>query len=213
MIFADRTDAGIQLGELLSEHHVTGDVVLGLARGGVPVAAEVARILNLPLDVLVVRKLGAPHQPEFALGALAEDGTTLVDDRVMSRLGVSQDYLEAVKAEQALILHHRVSLLRRDRPELKLTDAAVIIVDDGLATGLTARVACAYARNQGARRIVLAVPVAARDTLAHLTEADQVITLSSPEEFSAVGAFYEDFTQVTDEQARALLDEADDHRS
>lgn len=212
-MFASRTDAGLQLAESLVAQRVSADLVLGLARGGMPVAVEVAQTLKLPLEVLVVRKLGAPNQPEYAIGALAEDGTVLLDQRVIAALGVGSDYLERIHAEQLQVLTQRVERFRAGRKPLNLQGRSVIIVDDGLATGLTARVACQFARKAGASHIVLAVPVAAQDTVNTITEADEVIALATPEPFYAVGGYYDDFTQVTDEQVQALLGDTDTRSS
>jgi len=208
-VFANRADAGRRLGAQLLELRDEEPVVLGLPRGGVPVAAEVAAALRAPLDVIVVRKLGAPVQPELAMGAIGELGTRVLDEQVLRSTAVTADELEAVEARERAELDRRVAELRHGRARIPLDGRVAIVVDDGLATGSTARVACRVARDLGARRVVLAVPVAAAETLRQgIDEADEVVTLEAPEPFLAVGRHYQDFTPTTDAEVRAALDQA-----
>ncbi|MGN6333800.1 MAG: phosphoribosyltransferase family protein [Motilibacteraceae bacterium] len=212
--FRDRTDAGRRLADhLITVPHGPGRgddvVVLGLPRGGVPVAAEVARALGAPLDVIVVRKLGVPWQPELAMGALGEGGVLVLDQRVLRATGVGPEELGEVEQREAAELAARALRLRGDRPPVPLAGHTALIVDDGVATGSTALAACKVARERGASGVVLAVPVAPPESLPVLrTVADDVVALLTPEQLVAVGEWYEDFTPTTDEQVRALLAQA-----
>ncbi len=207
MVFQDRKDAGERLGEALnSSKRVEGAVVIGLAKGGVVVAAEVARCLGLSLDVLVVRKVGAPDNSELALGAVAGEGHGVFNEELIARLGVSKEYVEreAERQREEIVLRNR--LYRKERRAIPLAGKDVIIVDDGIATGSSVEVAIAAIRAEGASKIVLAVPVASKEALDRLTqEVDKVVCLSTPLPFFAVGAFYESFSQVTDEEVCALI--------
>ncbi len=209
MAFANRVDAGRDLAAGLE--HLKGDdvVVLGLPRGGVPVASEVARLLGATFDVIVVRKLGVRLQPELAMGAIGEGGVCIVNDRVVRMARIDHAQLVAVEQRERLELERRASRFRMHRPRTPLVERIAIVVDDGVATGSTARAACEVARAQGARRVVLAVPVAPRATLDELAAvADEVICLEAPVSFFAVGQFYRDFPQMSDEEVVALLDRA-----
>ncbi len=209
--FEDRVDAGRQLGRRLSKLRGEDVVVLGLPRGGVPVAFEVAAALDAPLDVIVVRKLGLPYQPELAMGAIGEGGARVLDNRVLSRARVDESELEAVEDHERAVLENRVARFRRGRNRLDLTGRTALIVDDGIATGSTARVACRIARQQGAARVILAVPVAPAETLADLAdmgEPDEVVCLSTPPQFTAVGYHYRDFSPTEDDEVVQLLDRA-----
>ena len=209
--FTDRVDAGTQLAERLESLRGQEAAVLGLPRGGVPVAAAVAAALDLPLDVIVVRKLGVPAQPELAMGAIGEDGVRFLNTALIERAGVSPAQLDAVERLERAVLDKRVSRFRRGRPRLDLSRKVAVIVDDGIATGATARVACRVARRLGAARVVLAVPVAAAASVRELragTEADEVVAVGAPESFSAVGAHYEDFRPTTDDEVAIILDRA-----
>ncbi len=224
--FADRTEAGARLGERVVEridrldrrsgwpgrHRDLGQgvAVLGLPRGGVPVAFEVARALEAPLDVVVVRKLGVPSQPELAMGAIGEDGVRVLDRRVVADAHVTEADISAVAAREHEELERRVARLRRDRPRLAVADRLVVIVDDGMATGSTARAACQVVRQLGAAFVVVAVPVGSADTVRRLREADEVICLVTPSPFRAVGLHYRDFTPTTEAEVIALLDRASD---
>lgn len=206
MLFTDRVDAGQRLAQAL--RHLEGDkpVVLGLPRGGVPVAFEVARALGAPLDVIVVRKLGVPYHPELGFGAIGEGGVRVISDDIVRRSGVGQDDITAVERAEEAELERRAVRFRGDRPQLALDGRTVIVVDDGIATGATAAAACQVVRVQGAARVVLAVPVAAPDAVARLSsEVDDVVCLSVPHMFRAVGEWYEDFAQTSDQEVVALL--------
>jgi putative phosphoribosyl transferase len=207
-IFEDRVDAGRQLGRQLRKLRGQDIVVLGLPRGGVPVASEVAAALDAPLDVIVVRKLGLPYQPELAMGAIGEGGTRVLEQRVLAQSQISEKELEAVEARERVVLENRVVQFRKGRSRRDLTGRIAVIVDDGIATGSTARVACRIARRLGAARVVLAVPVAPADTLGALTEPDEVVCLATPRHFSAVGYHYRDFSPTEDEEVVQLLDAA-----
>ena len=209
MRFRDRDDAGRRLGETLAARvpDPTGVVVLGLPRGGVPVARHVANALGAPLDVLCVRKLGLPSRPEFGMGAIGEGDVCVLDRNVVARAGVSEAAIDEVVRRERAELLRRTERYRGDRPPLSLTDRIAIIVDDGLATGSTARAALRVARAMGARRVVLAVPVAPPDTVTALREvADDVFALSTPSRFTAVGEWYDDFAPTTDAEVIASLD-------
>lgn len=207
--FADRRQAGRALAGLLAgmDRHAWHDpLVLGLPRGGVPVAFEVAATLGAVLDVLVVRKLGAPSQPELGLGALAEGGGPLVDAELVRALGVSSADLDDVVARERRELARRVAVYRGGRARARVAGRDVVLVDDGLATGGTARAGLRALRAQGARRVVLAAPVAPPDTVRSLrAEADDVVVVRTPAPFRAVGAWYRSFAQLADDEVVALL--------
>ena len=207
-IFEDRVDAGRQLGRRLAELRGQDIVVLGLPRGGVPVAFEVAAALDAPLDVIVVRKLGLPYQPELAMGAIGEGGTRVLEERVLAHARVSDTELQAVEDHERAVLENRVVRFRKGRTRQDLTGCIAVIVDDGIATGSTARVACRVARQLGAARVILAVPVAPADTLRSLTEPDEIVCLATPHIFSAVGYHYRDFSPTEDDEVVQLLDAA-----
>jgi len=206
MRFKDRVDAGKRLGEKLVEQGVVDAVVLGLPRGGVPVAFEVAQALAAPLDVIVVRKLGVPFQPELAMGAIGEDGVRILNHEVLNVAGVSAAELAAVEDRERRELALRANRFRGDRPRLSLEGRTALVVDDGIATGSTARAACEVARAHGAARVVLAVPVVARSSVGELaTVADEVVYVEAPEAFFAVGQWYRNFPQTSDEEVIAAL--------
>jgi putative phosphoribosyl transferase len=209
-MFRDRTDAGRQLAERLKPR--PGDevaVVLGLPRGGVPVAFEVARELDAPLDVIVVRKLGVPYQPELAMGAIGEDGVRILNHEVLAMAGVSRDEVATVERSERGELERRAARFRGSRPRTSLVGRTAIVVDDGIATGSTARAACEVARAHGASRVILAVPVAPPSSLASLADvADELVCLATPEPFYAVGQFYRDFSQTSDKEVVELLERA-----
>jgi predicted phosphoribosyltransferase len=209
MPFLDRRDAGRQLAAKLKDH--AGDpgvVVLGLPRGGVPVAYEVARALHAPLDVLVVRKLGVPGRRELAMGAIASGGTRVLNRDVIDALRIAPAELESVAANELVELERQQRTYRGDRPFPNLRGRIVIVVDDGLATGSSMRAAVGALRQSGPKRIVIAVPVAAPDTARSLREEADVVCLSTPAEFQAVSTWYEDFSQISDEEVRSLLEAA-----
>jgi putative phosphoribosyl transferase len=203
--YRDREDAGRQLAERLAGLVGEPDViVLGLVRGGVPVARVIADRLGAPLDVLVVRKLGMPWAPEVAFGALGPGGVRVLNDVVAARLG-PDDVADVQRREQAE-LERREARYRAGRPPLDLAGRTAVIVDDGLATGATARAAVQVARHLGARRVVVAVPVGSQEAYEMLAaEADQVICAQRPPEFGAVGAYYEDFHEVSDDEVNEAL--------
>lgn len=204
--FRDRPAAGRALGAALRDRHDSSAVVLGLPRGGVPVAAEVAAALQAPLDVYVVRKLGAPDQPELAMGAIAGGGVRVLNEGLVHRLGVSGDAVEQVAAAELVELLRREHEYRGDQPPPELAGCTVLLVDDGLATGATMRAAVEAVRAARPERVVVAVPVGSPDACALVgAVADEVVCLHSPESFGTVGAHYADFTQTTDEQVRRLL--------
>lgn len=206
-IFDDRAAAGRALAKALESHRGAADaIVLGLPRGGVPVAFEIAEALDLPLDVLVVRKLGLPWQPELAMGAIASGGALVRNDEVVRYLGGREDAFEAVRAREQVELVRREHDFRGEQPALDLRQRTGILVDDGLATGATMEAAVRALRALGARRVVVAVPVAspeARDRIAAV--ADEVVCLAAPAFFSAVGQWYRDFAQTSDDEVRDLL--------
>ena len=190
-LFIDRADAGRRLAMLLEHLRGQDAVVVGLPRGGVPVAFEVARTLGAPLDVIVVRKLGVPFQPELGMGAIGEGRARVVDKAVQVAAGVSAEELAAVEASERAELERRVQRFRGARPPLSLAGRTVVVVDDGIATGSTARAACQVARAKGAARVVLAVPVAPPESVATLShDANEVVCIEMPKSFRAVGEFY-----------------------
>ncbi|GAT74202.1 phosphoribosyltransferase [Microbacterium hydrocarbonoxydans] len=203
--FRDRIEAGRMLAARLREKPPPTPVVLGLPRGGVPVAAEIAHALDAPLDVLVVRKLGVPWHREVAMGAVGEDGATVLNTEVTAAARVTLDDVEAAEQRERAEVEQRVLRFREGRPPVPLTGRTAVIVDDGIATGATMRAACSIARARGAASVVVAVPVAAPDALSALDEADDVICLRAPEDFMAVGMHYLDFRQVDDSEVVELL--------
>jgi predicted phosphoribosyltransferase len=207
MRFRDRLDAGQAVARLLSAYAGRSDVImLGLPRGGVPVAAEIARALGAPLDVFLVRKLGVPGHEELGFGAVAEGGVRVLNEPLVADLDLSPRAIEHVATLEGLELTRRQKLYRNGRSAPSLRDRVVILVDDGLATGATMEAAIAAARQQGPARVVVAAPVGARETCDRLRRlADDLVCAAMPEPFEAVGLWYEDFRQTTDEEVRALL--------
>jgi putative phosphoribosyl transferase len=212
VLFADRVDAGRQLAHRLEHLRGQDVVVLGLPRGGVPVAFEVADVLDAPLDVLVVRKLGVPFRPELAMGAIGEGGSRVLDAAVLADTKVTDEELMAVERRERTRLKELVASLRRGRDRIDLTGRIAVIVDDGIATGSTARVACEAARGLGTARVVLAAPVGPAGITPELTGADQVVCMSVPVRFRAVGYHYVDFSAPSEEQVLSLLDAAAQRR-
>jgi predicted phosphoribosyltransferase len=206
MIFLDRRDAGRRLAAVVSGRVMGRSVVAGMARGGVPVAFEVAAALGSPLDVVVVRKLGHPRQPELGLGAMAEEGIRLVNEALVRQLGVSAEVLEAVAARQGAELERRLVRYRTGRAPVPVRDLTAIVVDDGLATGFTARAAVEVMRRRHAAAVVLAVPVGPPDTVAALAAvADDVVCVETTDRFFGLSQWYEDFSQVSDDEVASLL--------
>jgi predicted phosphoribosyltransferase len=204
--FADRHDAGRQLAERLLPLADEDPVVVGLPRGGVPVAEEIATALGAPLEILSVRKLGAPHNPEYGIGAIAEDGTRVFDPEALAVLGIDNGTLESIVARETAELRRRVSAYRGDRQALPLGRRTVIVVDDGVATGVTDTAALRAIRRLRPRHLVLAVPVCPPDSLARLRgEADDVVCLVVPALLYGVGQWYRDFSQVDDREVIAAL--------
>lgn len=208
--FEDRFEAGRVLAESLRSYAHRPDVlVLALPRGGVPVGFEVARVLGVPLDVFLVRKLGTPGQEELAMGAIASGGVRILNREVIDELGISAEVLDAVTAAEQRELMRREQDYRQGRPAPELEGRTVLLVDDGLATGSTMRAAVAAVREHDPARVVVAVPVAPVDTCERFRrEADEVVCVRTPEPFYAVGLWYENFGQTSDAEVRALLAQA-----
>jgi predicted phosphoribosyltransferase len=208
MRFADRAEAGQVLAELLLGLRDEDVVVLALPRGGVPVAAPVARALHAPLDVILVRKVGLPMQPELAMAAVGEGGVFVPNRYVLQSLAVDDGVVAAAAAEQLEVVRQRAQLLRAVRPAEPLAGRIALIVDDGLATGSTALAAVQVARAHGAERVIVAAPVAPPDGLAELrAECDDLVVAATPSPFDAIGRFYDDFTQVSDDEVVQVLAE------
>jgi len=206
MRFADRAEAGRLLAGRLEHLREDRPVVLGLPRGGVPVAYEVARELGAPLDVIVVRKLGVPWLPELAMGAIGEGGSRVVDAETVRRAGVTDDALCEVERRESAELRRRAETYRAGRAAVPVAGRAVIVIDDGIATGATARAACLVAAARGVARVVVATPVLPRDLISPLSAvADEVVWLVAPEPMVAVGNWYHDFSQLTDAEVVELL--------
>jgi putative phosphoribosyl transferase len=210
MIFTNRTEAGRVLARLLTRYANRPDViVLGVPRGGVPVAFEVAAALRAPLDIFVLRKLGVPGHEELAFGAIANRGVRILDSDVINGMGLTQLDIELVTAEEKQELQRRERTYRGARPELDMQGFVVILVDDGIATGSSIRAAIRAIRQMNPARIVIATPVAPASTCNRLrSEVDELVCAETPEYFYGVGQFYEDFSQVSDEDVRELLDRA-----
>lgn len=209
LMFDDRAEAGRRVAERLDHLRGRDVVVLGLPRGGVAVAFEVAAALGAALDVIVVRKLGVPFRPELAMGAIGEGGFRVVDPSVVERAHVTPDELAAVESHERGVLESQVARFRRGRARLDPRGRLAVIVDDGVATGSTARVACEVARQLGAAGVVLAVPVAPAEAVGDRLGADEVVCVSTPTTFYAVGQAYRDFSPTSEQQVVALLDEAE----
>lgn len=209
MVFKDRAAAGRRLAVSLQEFRNENPIVLALPRGGVPVGYEVARALNAPLDVLIARKLGAPGQPELGIGAIAPGGVRVLNEEAIDMLGIREAEIEAIAAEEERELARRLRRFRGDRPPPALRERTVILVDDGLATGVTAKAAIRAIRKEEPRRIIFAVPVCASDTARSLSEeVDALVCLEAPPSFGAVGLWYQNFEQTSDEEVLEWLERA-----
>lgn len=208
MEFEDRSDAGRRLAKALSRYKKRHPIVLALPRGGVPVAAEVAAALEAPLDLILVRKIGVPTQPELAMGAVVDGAAPIVvrNDEVIELSGTTSDEFEATCARELEEIERRRQLYLGDRARAEIAGQVVIVIDDGIATGATTRAALQAIRNQKPKELVLAVPVAPPDTIAQLRgQVDALICLETPELFGAIGYFYRDFRQVSDQEVIAIL--------
>jgi predicted phosphoribosyltransferase len=206
--FEDRRQAGRALAKELRAYRGQNALVLGIPRGGVPVAAEVATALDADLDVIVARKLGAPGEPELAIGAVTANGGEYLDERIASRVGATRSYIESVREEQVAEARRRETRFRGNRPAETISNRVVILVDDGLATGATMRAAVRSARKHRPARLIVAVPVGSREACAALrAEADELVCPSEPEPFGAVGYFYGDFSPVEDAEVEHILRE------
>ena len=204
--FRNRSEAGKLLAEKLTAHANKDVLVLALPRGGVPVAFEIAKTLKVPLELLLVRKLGVPGHEELALGAVASGGVRVLNDDIVESLGISQEIIELVTNREKAELERRENLYRGDKPFPKLQGKMVIVVDDGIATGATMRVAVKALRQRKAAKIIVAAPTSALDTYEQLQrEANEVVCLATPEPYLAVGTWYDDFSQTTDEKVKTLL--------
>jgi putative phosphoribosyl transferase len=205
-MWRNRVEAGQALAEILKDYTGPDTVILGIPRGGVIVAAEVASRLKLPLDILITRKLGAPSNPELGIGAIAPDGETVIDQGLVRYLNVTPEYLKNEKAAQLEELRRRDKLYRGTDSKPDWSGKTLVLVDDGIATGATIKAAALYAKRQGAKHVIISAPVAPADTAERLADsADGFVFLNTPEYFSAVGAFYTDFSQTTDEEVRQAL--------
>jgi predicted phosphoribosyltransferase len=208
-VFHDRQSAGALLGADVSKAELEHPVVLGLPRGGVPVAARVAEAINAPLDVILVRKLGVPHQPELAMGAIGEDGVVIVNHDVVRATGVGDAEFAEVESRERAELARRLHYVRAVRPREPLAGCSAVIVDDGIATGATVRAAIGVARANGAREVTVATPVAPPEIVEMLkSEADRVICLAQPEPFGSVGRWYRTFDAVSDSEVVELMSTA-----
>ncbi|MBE9169774.1 phosphoribosyltransferase [Pleurocapsales cyanobacterium LEGE 06147] len=210
MLFQDRIEAGQRLAQKLTAHANRRDVlVLGLPRGGVPVAFEVAKALNAPLDVFLVRKLGVPGHKELAMGAIASGGVRILNEEIVKSLGLSEEEIARVAAQEQRELERREQVYRGDRLPLEVSDRLVILVDDGLATGATMHAAAVAIRQQHPKRIIAAVPVSAPETCNEFqVEVDEIICAETPRPFFAVGLWYKEFSQTSDAEVRDLLQRA-----
>ncbi|WP_226021877.1 phosphoribosyltransferase [Halomicrobium salinisoli] len=207
MPFSNRTDAGRQLAALLDREDVDADVVLGIPRGGLPVARPVADRLGAPLDIVVASKIGAPRNPELAIGAAAADGSAWLNHDLIERLGVARNYVERQRQREARAAAQKAQHYRGERAPPALAGRRVVVVDDGIATGATARACLRQVRAAGAARVVLAVPVGSPRTVEELqAEGQEVVAVETPPHFRAVGQFYRQFGQVSDAEAMTYLD-------
>lgn len=210
MGFQDRTEAGQRLAAMLKPYANRSDVlVLGLPRGGVPIAYEVAKVLNAPLDIFLVRKLGVPRHEELAMGAIASGGVRELNQEVVSSIRISHETIDKTAAEEQQELERRERNYRGNRPPLNVCDHTVILIDDGLATGASMRVAATALRQQQPKQIIAAVPVSAPENCKpSQVNADEIVCVETPQQFRAIGLWYEQFPQTSDEEVKQLLDQA-----
>jgi putative phosphoribosyl transferase len=207
--FGDRRDAGRQLAERLVRYRGEDPVVLALPRGGVPVGYEIACVLRAPLDIFIARKLGAPGRPELGIGAVAQGGLRVLNPQAIRALGITKEYIERIAAEETAEIERRLRILRGDRPELEVRGRTLILVDDGLTTGVTAYAAVQALRRRNPRRIVFAVPVCAAQAAETVgSEVDGLICLKTPSGLTAISLWYRNFEQVQDEEVVELLESA-----
>jgi putative phosphoribosyl transferase len=205
-MFRDRIDAAEQLAALVEERSVEVDLVLAIPRGGLPLGRVIADHLDRPLDIVVARKIGAPSNPELAIGAVASDGTTWLNEPLIANLGVSESYIDEARAAEGAAAEEKLRRYRGERDPPAVAGKHVLVVDDGVATGATTTACLRHLRGEGAAAVTLAVPVGSRQALEALrTEADQVLCLETPDPFGAVGQYFASFEQVSDEEARAFL--------
>ena len=206
--FSDRVDAGKSLAKALSNFVAKNGLVLAIPRGGVVVGFEIAQALRLPLDVIIPHKLGAPYNPELAIGAITEDGSTVLDENLIAYLDVTREYIFEESERQKIEIKRRLGLYRQNLPSLDLKGKDVIVVDDGIATGSTMKAALLSVKNKGATTITVAIPVGPPSTIKELEKrANRVVCLYMPEYFQAIGQFYDDFSQTTDDEVIGLLRE------
>ena len=204
--FSDRVEAGKRLASAMRDFDGKNGIVLAIPRGGVVVGYEIAKALSLPLDVIIPRKIGAQDNPELAIGAMTEDGTIILDDNLITYIGVQRDYIKAESERQKHEIERRLKLYRQNEPYPSLKGLDVVIVDDGIATGSTMKAALASVKNRGASTVTVAVPVGPPSTIKELKkQAARVVCLYTPEYFQAIGQFYTDFNQTTDEEVIQLL--------
>jgi predicted phosphoribosyltransferase len=207
MTFRDRIDAGRQLAAKLKRYQQQKNtLILALPRGGVPVGFEVAQTLHLPLDIFLVRKLGVPGQEELAMGAIAMGDVEVLNENIVQQLGISREIIDEIKQQQLKVLQHRNLLYRENRPFPSLKKQTVILIDDGIATGATIRAAIVAIKKLGCEKLIIATPVAPADTYHELkNQVDEIYCLQIPEPFYAIGNWYQDFSQTTDDEVRNLL--------
>lgn len=212
MFFQNRAEAGRMLAQRLTQYRDRSTIVLALPRGGVAIGYEIARALNVPLDVMITHKIPAPDNPEYAIGAVAENGETQLNRPEIEALGISQAYIDQEKRVQMEEINRRKNLYRRGKSFPSLKDRTVIIADDGVATGYTMMAAIKAVKAQGPRKVIVAVPVGPGETIEELaTMVDEVVVKSTPTPFFAVGAFYRSFEQVSDQQVQQFLVRASSH--
>ncbi|MDG6923297.1 MAG: phosphoribosyltransferase [Nitrososphaerota archaeon] len=213
MIFRDRKDSGMRLAQALKELKGKNPIILAIPRGGVPVAKEIADFLDCEMDLIITRKVGAPGNPEFAIGSVTQDGELITDREFATSYGVGESYILEESKRQAKLIKDRLKKFRGDKPYPSLENRIVVIVDDGIATGYTIRAAVQSIKRKNPALLIIAVPVAPRETIEELqSEVDRVVCLSTPEIFYAIGEFYENFEQVEDEEVVKILKASDSAR-